>query len=163
MVLRGEESPLLSPSLPRFIILAGVTGESAELGSEDCPLGSGELVSFNPRVGLNRVGGPAGGGIAVERSTGEGVSPTISPGIPVVSFCALTAFMAGVEPILIEPLRILDVLLLPVSVSPLPAGVVRITGDWRFRARLSARSPAAGPDTSSPLLEAFLFDPRLPG
>lgn len=94
---RGGERPLPRPRRPRFMILAGVTGESAEPLVEvpgdtcaDCRV-SAEIASVAWVVA-------EGGGI--DRSTGEGVSPTISLAILFLLDCAR---IAGVEPTLADP------------------------------------------------------------
>jgi hypothetical protein len=87
VAFREGERPLPVPSLPRFIMLAGVTGASegvvvAEL-SPDCDVGD-VAVAVAPApcsvcwpCDSDPVLGGAGGGI--DKSTGEGVSPTASP------------------------------------------------------------------------------------
>ena len=72
----GEDKPLPSPRRPRFMILAGVTGDKAGLVCEE-PEGKTEEGCALEEVLPLDSGGCVGGGI--DKSTGDGVSPTISP------------------------------------------------------------------------------------
>ena len=123
-------SRLLSPSLPRFIILAGVTGVRAcgEEGKTSCETEEDE----------GCVGGGAGGGM--ERSTGEGVSPTGSAAAAAVLLLLSLKYRAGVE---VADFEIRDGFFAPVSADTV--------GECFFEAGLGKMSSLVG-DTGRLLL-----------
>jgi hypothetical protein len=84
----GGARLLLIPSRPRFIMLAGVTGVSCGLKFRDggrSAVISGEVFEIeiefdmDEDMGVDNEGGTGGAGGGIDRSTGEGVSPGISP------------------------------------------------------------------------------------
>lgn len=123
------DKPLLRPSRPRFMILAGVTGVSCKSGRGDIGM---LLLSDDDGIWFE---GGAGGGI--ERSTGEGVSPSAT----VLFFRERVDRMSGVEVVDLEA---------RVDFFMIGAGFdARIAGDCRLRAGFD--------ESSSPLRDAVRF------
>ena len=128
------------PSLPRFMILAGVTGvRSGSIPGTAIVLLCGEALIEDDEDECIRPSGGAGGGIVI--STGDGVSPTTSPAI--LPFREPTERISGVD--------VVDLDNRGVFLALDDGFVGRIAGDCFFR---------DGPRVdSSPLGEAVrLFD-----
>lgn len=120
----------LTPSLPRFMILAGVTGVMVGGGFSADILG----------IDVWFIVGAAGGGIA--KSTGEGESPTISL-LTMLPFLDRVDRRRGVELVEREPRGFVVLLVIMVELALLKG---RMAGDCFFRDGFE--------DDSSPLEDA---------